>query len=267
MTATQGLHRVSHEKTNISARDGTKNDGRTSCNDPKLERSALRPGTELRPGRRRVPVSPISVLHLLVCSMVLLSTFCIPAGATKSFEERRRARYGKFAMELPTVQLVDPEPHMFKPGDIVYDTRFPVPGNFLRRRDGIVFGSGSSNSARPTATGAQTTPQRPLRFHSTAVASPASPTASILPPLDSSSSPSGAAPSSIVTAPDASSELPKPFDAGLGNNYTQPNCPVFINNFLRNDTFTSCLPFSLLLQVSVKRPVSFDRRDQLTANL
>ena len=43
--------------------------------------------------------------------------------------------------------------------------------------------------------------------------------------------------------------LPQPFDTSLGSNFTSPTCPTFFNSFLSNDTFTSCLPFSLLLQV------------------
>lgn len=43
--------------------------------------------------------------------------------------------------------------------------------------------------------------------------------------------------------------LPQPFDTSLGNNFTAPSCPIFFNNFLTNETFNNCLPFSLLLQV------------------
>ena len=56
---------------------------------------------------------------------------------------------------------------------------------------------------------------------------------------------------SILSAPtDTNSPLPKPFDGGIGTNFTQPSCPTFIKSMVSNDTFTSCLPFSLLLQVS-----------------
>ena len=46
------------------------------------------------------------------------------------------------------------------------------------------------------------------------------------------------------------SPLPSPFDSSLGNNFTSLTCPTFFQNFLSNDSFTSCLPFSLLLQTS-----------------
>ena len=43
--------------------------------------------------------------------------------------------------------------------------------------------------------------------------------------------------------------LPLAFDGGLGTNYTQPSCPTFLRSMLNNETFISCVPFSLLLQV------------------
>ena len=67
----------------------------------------------------------------------------------------------------------------------------------------------------------------------------------------SSDTSSGSSPSAILSAPTNSvATLPKPFDGGLGTNYTQPSCPTFLKSMISNDTFTSCLPFSLLLQVS-----------------
>ena len=44
--------------------------------------------------------------------------------------------------------------------------------------------------------------------------------------------------------------LPSPFDSSLGNNFTSRSCPQFFQNFLSNQSFQECLPFSLLLQVS-----------------
>lgn len=43
--------------------------------------------------------------------------------------------------------------------------------------------------------------------------------------------------------------LPRAFDGGFGTNFTQPSCPTFLRSMVNNDTFTSCVPFSLLLQV------------------
>ena len=43
--------------------------------------------------------------------------------------------------------------------------------------------------------------------------------------------------------------LPRAFDSGFGTNYTQPSCPTFLRSMVNNETFVSCVPFSLLLQV------------------
>ncbi|KAL9579814.1 MAG: hypothetical protein Q9203_006548 [Teloschistes exilis] len=170
----------------------------------------------------------------------------------ETHHERRKPRYGKVAFPLPKFDYVEPDYKLFQPGDIVYDRRFPVEpvqNYIVRRQDGVNVEDSSSKE------GAAKTTSRKLKFSSTSTASPAASTSSssALPNVKSSSATSGAAaPSSIVTAPDSgSSSLPRPFDTGLGNNYTQPNCPAFINNFLRNTTFTSCVPFSLLLQNSM----------------
>ncbi|KJX98908.1 hypothetical protein TI39_contig384g00001 [Zymoseptoria brevis] len=57
--------------------------------------------------------------------------------------------------------------------------------------------------------------------------------------------------SSLATATDTGTfTLPKPFDSSLGNNFTSTTCPDFFNTFLSDQTFTSCLPLSLLLQTS-----------------
>ena len=65
----------------------------------------------------------------------------------------------------------------------------------------------------------------------------------------SSSSPS-ATDTGIVMQPGTSpTDLPRVFDGGLGQNYTVPSCPAFLQSMLTNKTFTDCLPFSLLLQV------------------
>lgn len=57
--------------------------------------------------------------------------------------------------------------------------------------------------------------------------------------------------SSIQTATQTgAAELPRPFDSSIGTNFTSSSCPDFFNDFLSNQTFNACLPFSLLLQVS-----------------
>ncbi|KAL8860318.1 MAG: hypothetical protein Q9178_003289 [Gyalolechia marmorata] len=125
----------------------------------------------------------------------------------------------------------------------------PLHNDLYRRQDGVDVERSSKGNAKTTA-------DRRLRFSSTSTAKPAAATFTpvILPDSRSSSSSSSstsAEPTSIVSAPVPPSTLPRPFDTGLGNNYTQDSCPSFINKFLRNETFTSCLPFSLLLQNSM----------------
>ncbi|KXT19009.1 hypothetical protein AC579_8736 [Pseudocercospora musae] len=56
--------------------------------------------------------------------------------------------------------------------------------------------------------------------------------------------------SSVQTATDTATALPQPFDTNLGNNFTSTTCPTFFTDFLNNQTFKDCLPFSLLLQTS-----------------
>jgi hypothetical protein len=56
---------------------------------------------------------------------------------------------------------------------------------------------------------------------------------------------------SIQVATPVSTSLPRPFDTSIGNNFTESSCPQFFNNFLSNSTFQECLPFSMLLQVSM----------------
>jgi hypothetical protein len=70
-----------------------------------------------------------------------------------------------------------------------------------------------------------------------------------------SSTSSSISESQIQTASSVPTSLPRPFDSSIGNNFTEPSCPQFFNDFLSNDTFQECLPFSLLLQVSNQRPL------------
>lgn len=63
--------------------------------------------------------------------------------------------------------------------------------------------------------------------------------------------------SSVSTA--ASDGLPRPFDTGLGNNFTTSSCPAFFRDFLSDDAFNECVPLSLLLQVSLDHLQSLQR--------
>ena|SRR5579862_1898760 len=69
---------------------------------------------------------------------------------------------------------------------------------------------------------------------------------------NSSSTSTSLSPTSIPTdsgTPNSDS-LPTPFDSGVGTNFTTSSCPNFLTSFLSSAAFKSCLPFSLLLQVS-----------------
>lgn len=56
---------------------------------------------------------------------------------------------------------------------------------------------------------------------------------------------------SLATAASSSAAnivVPKPFDTGLSNNFTN-SCASFMSRLLKSDAFNSCHPFSLLMQV------------------
>lgn len=89
------------------------------------------------------------------------------------------------------------------------------------------------NIATITSTATITPPK------STSTASPTS--SSTLASSDTSSGLASAATGSIAS-------LPTPFDSGFTSNITS-TCSSFMMDFLANETFKSCLPFSLLLQV------------------
>lgn len=208
------------------------------------------PHTRPRPGRRRCfQFATSTVLRLSFCFLILLSTLCVPINATRSASGRRR---DKVASEPPRWEVIKPELAYFGRGEIVYDRRYPVTpvhNNLYRRQDSVNI----EESPRGTV---RTTSDRRLRFSSTSTAKPAAATFTpvVLPgssssPSTTSSSSTSAQPTDIVTAPDTGFGLPRPFDTGLGNNYTQDSCSTFLSSFLRNETFASCLPFSLLLQV------------------
>ncbi|KAG4027520.1 hypothetical protein MFRU_029g00440 [Monilinia fructicola] len=90
------------------------------------------------------------------------------------------------------------------------------------------------NIATITSTATITPPK------STSTASPTS--SSTLASSDTSSGLASAATGSIAS-------LPTPFDSGFTSNITS-TCSSFMMDFLANETFKSCLPFSLLLQNS-----------------
>lgn len=156
--------------------------------------------------------SPVTLVRWLLVVVLLLSTLCASADArSHGRQSDQRAR----------------EEDLDQPEEILFDHRPPpiVPLGQLERW----------HEKR-----AETTVLSRPTFVSTASALP----------RGAATSSAATATSSTSAAPDPTdSPLPKPFDGGLGTNYTQSSCPSFLKSFLNNDTFTSCLPFSLLLQV------------------
>lgn len=60
----------------------------------------------------------------------------------------------------------------------------------------------------------------------------------------------GSSSTAIAVATSTAATLPTPFDQGLTN--ITESCTSFMEGFLTNSTFKSCLPFSLLLQVRLQ---------------
>lgn len=156
--------------------------------------------------------------YALLCALLLILS-ARGAAADTTVQPRQ---HGPSARNLGATQeeeiLLDHSPQPMTPY-----------GNIGKRQD--LF-----NSLQPTSGGSST---RRLSFGATATAIPSSSSAS-------SSSPTASAP----TPESTTTTLPKPFDGGFGTNYTQLSCPTFLKAFSTNATFISCLPFSLLLQVS-----------------
>ncbi|KAL8902364.1 MAG: hypothetical protein Q9207_004748, partial [Kuettlingeria erythrocarpa] len=233
-------------------RDGNERRSTAPLQEPALPRPSTR--TRPPPGRRRRLSPSIRHLQLIIFSVLLLSTLCVPASGTKTHEGRRRPRYGKPAQTLPRFEYLQPDLDFFKPGDIVYDRRYPVVpvhNDVYKRQDVVDMGGSSAGGS------AKTSGQKQLKFTPTSTAKPAAATTAaafttaVLPKSKTTSS-TDAQPTSLVTAPSTeSSSLPRPFDTGLGNNYTSPDCLSYMSNMLRNETFASCLPLSLLLQNSM----------------
>lgn len=189
-----------------------------------------------RPGRRRWRTSAALWVR---CGMliIIISVLCAPAEAVG-----RRTSYGKF----------------IRKEEILFDKSPPPPhADMLRRANsGDLLGTekaANSPDVTTTSLGPMTTANMRPNFSSPAtnVASTASDFSAIVAPKGDSTSSASPSQTSIISAGGSSSSNPKAFDGGLGNNYTEASCPLFLNSFLNNETFTGCTPFSLLLQTSM----------------
>jgi len=98
---------------------------------------------------------------------------------------------------------------------------------------------------------------------SSSVTSSRSLTTSISPSRTSSSTSSTSSTTSASKTQETAA-LPSPFDDNVGANFTAGSCPDFLNSFLNAPEFKACLPFSLLLEVHLLRPLP--SRPQRPAN-
>ena len=178
----------------------------------------------LKPGRRRLGFyryTPPPSTWLLV--LFLLAILCgISEAGINPVKYREAEEFAELAAR----------------GEILFDRR-PAPIPPLYRRQNL-FGDSTSAPA-PTTTSAVT--------KNSASASPKSLSPST---TTSGNTPASTTAGSAPSSPATNVPLPRPFDTSLSSNFTSTTCPDFFNSFLTNETFTSCLPLSLLLQVRRK---------------
>ena len=234
---------LSHRQQHVRASQTTRvpRDGAAGCWNGwmgrKEQKHTSRPAGR-RWARRFGPRRPHITLSYVVMSIILILTaLCGAADAVDEADRHlRRARPGRH------VQVEE----------ILFD-RSPAPerpsARLQRRQD--LFESAAASTTAHAAEEKSTSLQRP-RFDATAT-----PLTSVTVPIstrDSSVSSTATSSSSdsttSSTSPVVDSPLPTPFDSGFGTNYTQQSCPSFLRSIASNETLKSCLPFSLLLQVS-----------------
>lgn len=197
------------------------------------------------PGRRRWQTLP----HLsswLIYAIFLLSALAASVDATDQGGRYNRRWRSEGAIRQHEEILLDHGP-----------TPVAVYGMLVKRQDDPSDQRSSFSSLK-----------RPS-FASTAAAVDETGTArpNVVSPSDetpSTTTRSNPPPTSVPDVPTEPSPLPKPFDGGLGTNYTQQSCPTFLRSMLSNETFSACLPLSLLLQVCNCRsgePISLAKDD------
>ena len=184
---------------------------------PNRRKGASRP----RPGRRRFHVPSCNLSFLLVA---IILAFCGPITAfdRQRFEVRR------------------PIPEGLENG-IIFDSR-PAPNVDLVKRQFNIGGESSSKGEKETSS------------PPSEIAAPTSTTEETSKPTGDESTSSGSAEETtgsggIISAPTpTNSQTPKPFDGGLGTNYTSA-CLSFMKEMVGNEDFIRCVPVSVLLQV------------------
>ena len=196
--------------------------------------------------------APIAWMRFLISALIILSILGMPVDAFSPKEQSRpRARRHRKVDQASEGILVDRGPPPSLPYNILY-----------RRQGGDLFSSPSKTADQKSSTAIR------VSFASTATA--LSTTATLFPPATSSdisttattSLDASATSTSTISAPLPSFSAPRPFDGGLGTNYTQTSCPAFLRSVLNNETFSSCLPLSLLLQVMLNIVCTFVKAPQ-----
>ena len=176
--------------------------------------------TRPRPGRRR-HIMGFASLSSIIHALFFLSVFCPTTLGSKHPQ-----------LELRRLVLSFQE-------DAILVERSPGPTPVLEARQ-FDFESTTTKKSSETQQ-AETTSNAAAATTTTAQGAAMTSTSGD----DSTGSSTG-----IDSAPSPSdSPLPKAFDGGLGTNYTEPSCPKFLMDMVNNDTFSSCLPVSVLLQV------------------
>lgn len=180
----------------------------------------------------------ITLTNVMVWTILMFSILSMTAGAVDDGEQHaRRSRRGRHVQveEILWDRSAAPE----------------IPSPHLRRRQELVESPAASTTSQ-AGEKKSTSLQRPSF---TATATPLTSLAVSISTRDaaasSTSTSSGSDSTTSSSPPVADSPLPKPFDSGFGTNYTQQSCPNFLRSLASNDTFTSCLPFSILLQVCI----------------
>ena len=179
--------------------------------------------------------SPLILSYWIICAILIFSSLAGSVGAINPSGRHGWRWKHERAIEQHEEILLDRDAP-------------PVPpyGNLRKRKDDASDSdqaSLSSSLARPS-------------FASTAAAVDETETArsSLVGPSDTEKSSktieSNPPPTSSPGIPKPTGPLPRPFDGGFGTNYTQQSCPTFLRSMLNNETFSACLPLSLLLQVS-----------------
>ena len=182
------------------------------CNKQDRQEYETSSHTKPRPGRRRHSdyQLPFSPAFTFLFTWLVFLLLCVPT------EAAHQQRPGTWKLRGKVIERIE---------DLSFDLE-AVPELRLHRRQPASTIPEASTIAAPTSSnGASNTNVTPTS---------SVPATSII----------SAAPSNT------NSPLPKPFDGGIGTNFTQPSCPTFLNAMINNETFTSCLPFSLLLQVT-----------------